>query len=105
MAMVETWDPETGEKTVEEQDLRPVDLGGSTRLQRALAGAVRKEFDYVNDTWHPSIEQALAMTRDRCNAVLKGLLAEAMQDLNEAVKPKQMRIPLPSQTSAQGGGR
>ena len=95
MGVIEHIDQETGAITTEEVDFKPVDLGGSTRLQRALASAVRREFDYVNDSWHPSIGQALVMTRDRCNAMLKGLLAEAMQELNEAVKPKQMRIPLP----------
>jgi hypothetical protein len=97
MAVIEHIDLETGEVTTEDVALTPVDLGGSTRLQRALGSAVRKEFDYVNDSWHPSIEQALVMTRDRSSALLKGLLAEAMQELNEAVKPKQMRIPLPDQ--------
>lgn len=94
MAMVEHIDPETGEVSYAEQDLRPVELGGATRLQKALGSAVRREFEYVNDSWHPGIEQALVMTRDRCNALLKGLLAEAMLDLSDAVKPQQLRMGL-----------
>jgi hypothetical protein len=93
---VERLDRETGEFTTEEVEIEVVELGGETPLQKALADAVRAEFYSLTSAWYPSIEGALRMTRSRSTALLKELLNEAMQDLNDAVKPKQMKLPMPA---------
>lgn len=103
MAVVEVLNRETGEFTLEEQDMEPVELGGATPLQRALSEFVRSEFVRVNEVWSTSIDNALKMTRDNASSAIKTLLNEAMQDLNEAVKPKQMTLVIP--TERQSGGR
>ncbi len=96
MAVVEVLNRETGEFTFEEQDMEPVELGGATPLQQALSDFVRSEFVRVNEVWSPSIDNALKMTRDNTSSAIKTLLNEAMQDLNEAVKPKQMTLVIPA---------
>lgn len=95
MAQVEFIDPETGEITHDEYDIKVVNLDGQTRFQREARAMVKREYARLSRTYLLPLDETLKLTQAAAQSIAKSLVADAMRALVDEIKPKQISLPLP----------
>lgn len=97
MAVVEVIDPETGEVTTEEYDMKVVSLESQTRFQREARAMVKREFDRLSRTYMLPMDETLKMTAGAAQLIGKHLINDALRALVEDLQPKQVSLPIPAE--------
>ena len=105
MATIEVIDPETGEVTEEEFDVKVVNLEGQTRLQREARAMVKREFYRLSRTYMLPVDETLKLTAGAAQLIGKHLINDALRALVEDLKPKQIAMELPEESGQKGGRR